>query len=288
MSPENHRLNSSITGLPKILRSFILCNGQPLGMIDVSSSQPYILSSIMNEWFFTGCSNGYNLKTIYPELYYKLINNLNINSDMYSDTSNNKSFNYYSNISNNINFSLSNINITNHSFMWCKKMTHDEIQSITRYKQSPFYNDFYTYVIKSYYERTIANPDIDFRILRDKLKHTMMFVLFENNYAHRNNNPYICMFQSVFPGVDKWILELHRIVGSDKFSYLLQRAESYLLLNVVCREFHQHYPIAPLFTIHDGILTFREYLPDLTGFVLTRLEDVTGISRWRQNNLPPD
>jgi len=116
----------------------------------------------------------------------------------------------------------------------------------------------------------------------------MMFVLFENNYAHRNNNPYICMFQSVFPGVDKWILELHRIVGSDKFSYLLQRAESYLLLNVVCREFHQHYPIAPLFTIHDGILTFREYLPDLTGFVLTRLEDVTGISRWRQNNLPPD
>ena len=94
------------------------------------------------------------------------------------------------------------------------------------------------------------------------------------------------MFQSVFPGVDKWIIELHSLVGSDKFSYLLQRAESYLLLNVVCREFHQHYPIAPLFTIHDGILTFREYLPDLTGFVLTRLEDVTGISGGAKTTYP--
>lgn len=186
---------------------------------------------------------------------------------------------YYSNISdNNINFSLSNNTMNNHSFMWCEKMTHNEIQSITRYIESPFNDDFYTYVIKSYYELKIENPAIDFKILRDKLKHTMMFVLFENNYAHRNNNPYIRMFQSVFPGVDKRIIELHGIVGSDKFAYLLQRAESYLMLDVVCREFHQNCPTAPLFTIHDGILTFREYLPDHTGFILTRLEDITGIS----------
>lgn len=47
----------------------------------------------MNEWFFNACSNGYNLKTIYPELYYKMTSNLNINNDMYSDISNNKYFN---------------------------------------------------------------------------------------------------------------------------------------------------------------------------------------------------
>jgi len=73
VSDKNHRLNSSVTNLPKLLRPFLLCNGEVMSCVDVSSSQPYILSSIMKSRFFNECEKGYNLSTIYPELYNELL-----------------------------------------------------------------------------------------------------------------------------------------------------------------------------------------------------------------------
>ena len=73
VSPDNYRLNSSITHLKKTLRPFLLCNGKPLGMIDISASQPYFLSSIMSNTFFTGNTGGFNLQSIYPEVFDVLV-----------------------------------------------------------------------------------------------------------------------------------------------------------------------------------------------------------------------
>jgi hypothetical protein len=279
VSSNNHRLNSSITGLPRILRPFLLCNDQPLGMIDISSSQPYILSSIMDDAFFNSNSTGYNLNTIYPELYRDLVsssinNNIVINSDIIS----NNLFEYSSIGTNNVEFSFSNNSLNTHSFMWCEKMTYNEMENIRMYKQSPFYNDFYNYVLQCYVRRTVTNTSIDFKTAREKLKHTMMYVLFDNNIRHRNNDPYVRMFKSVFPGVDKWINEIHRLIGTQKFAYLLQRTESYLLLNVICREYNLHYPEVPLFTIHDSILSNAENIRALNGFTAMRLKEITGIT----------
>jgi hypothetical protein len=90
VSLDNHRLNSSLTNLPKILRPYLRCNNEQLVMIDISSSQPYILSSVMNNKFFTANTNGYNLYTIYPELFNELLNNGYINIDKLKYSSNNK------------------------------------------------------------------------------------------------------------------------------------------------------------------------------------------------------
>jgi hypothetical protein len=105
----------------------------------------------------------------------------------------------------------------------------------------------------------------------------MMFVLFDNNRHHRTNNEQIQVFKTVYPGVEKWIGLLHDKIGTSRFSYLLQRAESYLLLHVICREFHLKYPTAPLITIHDGILTTQSFHQELNGFVLKRLSELTGV-----------
>jgi hypothetical protein len=67
------------------------------------------------------------------------------------------------------------------------------------------------------------------------------------------------------------------LIGKKRFSYLLQRAESYLLLNVICREFNEQYPAAPLLTIHDGLFTTKDYVRNLNGLVLRRLREITGI-----------
>jgi hypothetical protein len=67
------------------------------------------------------------------------------------------------------------------------------------------------------------------------------------------------------------------LIGKQKFSYLLQRAESYLLLNVICREFNEQNPTAPLLTIHDGVFTTSKYVQKLKGLILNRLNELTGV-----------
>jgi hypothetical protein len=137
--------------------------------------------------------------------------------------------------------------------------------------------DFYTHILDRYYTynntpvRTVNKDD------REKLKNTMMFVLFDDNQKHRNNNQQIQIFQTVFPGVEKWINQIHKLIGKQRFSYLLQRTESYLLLGVICKEFNTMYPNAPLLTIHDGVFTTEEYVKKLNLFVLKRLNELTGV-----------
>ena len=269
VSNTNHRLNSSITNLPRLLRPFLLFNGEALTCVDVTSSQPYLLSSIMQAKFYNESRVGYNLKTIYPELYRELIDNGSI------DTSN-TCIGYYSSNTGYTNSFISNLSNSS-SFMWCNFFTAPDIDSIANYTQAPFYLDFYTDLLNRYYRYNNVPKRVAQKEDREKLKGTMMFVLFDENKGHRNNNLQIQMFQSVYPGVEKWLNQIHTLIGKKRFSYLLQRAESYLLLNVICKEFIEQHPTAPLITIHDGIFTTIEYVRNLNGFVLRRLREITGI-----------
>lgn len=272
VSEKNHRLNSSITNLPKLLRPFLLCNNKPLQCVDISSSQPYILSSVIKSSFYNDKNSGYNLKTIYPELYYELVDNGSIDTGMsYSSKNGIQYYTSYTGCTNN-SYSINKSNSS--SFMWCDIFTTYELESIHRYTQSPFYLDFYSHVLDSHYSYTktpIMTSD------REKLKNTMMYILFDDNQNHRKKNNQIQIFQSVFPGMEKWINQIHKLIGKQRLSYLLQRSESYLLLGVICREFNSLYPDAPLFTIHDGVFTTEEYIKKLNGFILKRLNELTGI-----------
>jgi hypothetical protein len=276
VSKDNHRLNSNITGLRKVLRPFIKCNGKPMVEVDITSSQPYILSSMLNDKFFLETTDGYNLHTIYPELY----NEMNCSKSNYTDNT----FNYFSTKSGNTNYSFSSVS-GSCSFMWCKFYTHEEQKSIIRYQQSSFNTDFYKETIKMYYTKLKKHVPSDLSSIRDELKKSMMFVLFDDNMNHRYNNSNIRLFKSTYPGIDKWICEMHHRIGKERFAYLLQRTESYLLLNSVCRDFNKKFPMAPVFTIHDSILTYPEYSPDLTSLVLKRMEEITGVSVGVKNKL---
>jgi hypothetical protein len=310
VSPDNHRLNSSITNLKRTLRPFLLCNGKRLEMIDISSSQPYFLSSVMNIGFITGTGDGFNLKSIYPELFEELVSKgaiNNINTTYTGNTFTNSSFN--TSISSNspiynstdtfsgrnifnINYSSSSLAQSNSflnsgsscssinsmfpSFMWGQFFDKSDIESIIRYQQSPFDEDFYKSLIQTY--QTI-NGTVDdyYDEQREKLKDDMMLILFDDNWKHRNTIDNIKMFKQVFPGVDKWIETMHRLINKGRLSYLLQRTESHMVLNVVCREFHEIFPSQPIFTIHDAIYTYEEYLSDLTQLLLKRFYETTGV-----------
>jgi len=310
VSASNHRLNSSITNLKRMLRPFLLCDGKPFGMIDISASQPYFLSSVMGTSFLTDTGEGFNLRSIYPEVWEEMVSKgcicTNISTTYTGDTFNNNSISAHSASNGLINNCIDNSSSTNNfnndisasansnsfsassnsisssgstifpSFMWGQFLSGKEVESIMNYQRSPFDNDFYKHLFSTYQSMTGSIEDFCPE-QRQKLKDTMMFILFENNWKHRNNNENIRMFQIVFPGVDKWISQILKTIGKTKFSYLLQRAESYLVLNVGCREFNERFPTAPLFTIHDAICTFEEYLPDLQELILGRFYEITGI-----------
>lgn len=284
VSERNYRFASSITNLSKLLRPFLQCNGELLTCVDISSSQPYILSSVIQTRFYNETSTGFNLKTIYPELYNELVDLGHIDTSVsfssndfisYSTSHTGTTSNSYITNYTGLTTNTYSINNGTSSFMWCKKLTPYEIDSITNYIQSPFHLDFYTHVLSNYNPELEAEPN---RIeMRDKFKGTMMFILFEDNYNHRNNNEQIKIFQSVFPGVNNWIEKMHKLIGNDRFSYLLQRSESYLVLDVILREFNEQYPQAPLFTLHDGVLTTNRYSNELKELILKRLKEITGL-----------
>jgi hypothetical protein len=46
---------------------------------------------------------------------------------------------------------------------------------------------------------------------------------------------------------------------------------------VVSREFHNQYPSIPIFTIHDALYTYEEYIPELTRLILERFHEITGV-----------
>jgi hypothetical protein len=310
VSASNHRLNSSITSLKRTLRPFLLCDGKPLGMIDISASQPYFLSSVMGTSFVTDTGEGFNLRSIYPVVWEEMVSKgcicTKISTTYTGDTFNSNSTDAtascndllnncidYFGSTNNFNNDTSNSSITNSSsassnsfsssdttispsFMWGPFLSRKEAESIMSYYQSPFDNDFYKHLFSNYQSMTGSYEDFCPE-QRQMIKDNMMYILFEDNWKHRNNNENIRMFQIVFPGVDKWIAWILKTIGKSKFSLLLQRAESYLVLDVVCREFIQRSPSVPVFTIHDAFMTYEEYLLDLQKLLLGRFQEITGV-----------
>ncbi|MBZ1325617.1 hypothetical protein [Aquirufa aurantiipilula] len=315
VSGKNHRLNSVYTHLPKILRPFILCNGRPLVGLDVKSSAPYLLATVMNDEFIKATGDGYNLKTIYPEMYDRLYNrgmldefwntgnDIPVSSTGYTSsdyvvtgtgytsldnvvtstgTSSNNLINVNSsNTGNNnqiINYYINNnkgIDKEYSSFMWCLFFNTKELRSIKEYQELPFEDDYYAYVVKKYSDMDMTPEELQSQ--RESFKKSTMYILFDGDKKQRNNNPMVRYMNECFPGVNKWLEYSHETIGGKELSYILQRTESYFMLNKVSRRFNQEYPQAPLFTIHDGLYTFEEFVDPLKELIINEGKRLTGI-----------
>jgi len=278
VSPKNIRIHSILTNLNSKIRPFLLCDGRPLWMADVISSHPYTLSTILSDRFVIGKGCGYNLQTIYPGIIDELIENRVITclDTTYQDSG----FEYCSMITGTTSSFVSDssnrykkeTHSNSYPFKWSVLLDKNDKENIDEYCRAPFKSDFYKdFVLKS----QVVSDNIEER--RQEFKDDMMLIQFDDDKKHRNNIRSIILFNEVYPGVNKWINQMHDSIGNSKFSYLLQRAESYLLLNVVARLFHERFPSAPLFSIHDAILAHEEYLPDLKRLIQENFYSLTGI-----------
>jgi hypothetical protein len=223
-SYSNNRFNSSITSLNKTTRQFLLVNNKPLISIDIKSSQPYILASILDCNFY----------------------------------SNKSQYNYYS------------IGPVGGSILFPRFLKGKE-KGIKQYRNISFEDDFYSIVLKNELGREPTT------IERNRLKHKTMQFLFYNNPKAKEKAE-LSYLVNQFPQINDFICSCLDRIGEKRFAYLLQRAESFLVLDNVCVEFHNKYNSAPFFTIHDAVLTTEEHYEELYQIMNEQLRLMTGIN----------
>lgn len=223
-SYSNNRFNSSITALNKFVRPFLLVNNKPLVSIDIKSSQPYILASVIDINFYNK-GNKYN---------------------------------YYT------------IGTVGGSILFPRFLEGKE-KGIEQYQNISFQDDFYSIVLRNELGREPTT------IERNRLKHkTMQFLFFNNPDAKKKTE--LSYLVNQFPKINEFISSCLDKIGEKRFSYLLQRAESFLVLDTVCVEFNNRFKSAPFFTIHDAVLTTEEHFKELHKIMFEQLKLMTGIN----------
>jgi hypothetical protein len=235
VSKSNHRLISVITNLKKELRYYIRINGNRLVEVDMKSSQPYILGSILTDRFFSGdTSIDYSLNRIYPQLY-----------NLFDDIVYNPTSGVISEIEKSI---YNNKKGFPKYFMSGGLDNCPEVQS---YRNLPFKDGFYSHFNFSYLKGDFETQ---------KVKDDIMLVLNLKELEKRKHIELIQQFKIHFPNINSFLESVNSLnVFKAAVAKLLQRSESYLFLLVGCKAVNEQLPNVPFLTIHDSILIEEQY-----------------------------
>jgi hypothetical protein len=104
-----------------------------------------------------------------------------------------------------------------------------------------------------------------------------MYILFSDKRGFRQHDDQIKMFSKTFRGVNKWLELSHEVIGKREFALVMQRCESWLLIHNVCRQFLNQQTDIPLFTIHDGLFSYKEYTQDIANLIVTTCREFIGV-----------
>jgi len=235
-STTNYRFNSSITNLHRVFKNHLTYNEKQMVQVDIKSSQIYLLASILNYNFF---------KSNTDKSFSTLINKRNTNKEnviyymfsplMHAQFSKSKGRRFQASLS---------------SLLRERPIDHHEFQ---KFREAPFSEDFYSHLFELEFHRQ-PNPSE-----RDSVKSDIMYVLFEGNRNHRKRVQGVRLINKYYPFVNKTIEYLIDTVGGRDFAVLLQRLESHLVIDQVVPRFHKECPRAPIFTIHDSIITDEKH-----------------------------
>ena len=235
VSMNNHRLNSVITNLNRELRYYLKINGNRLVEVDMKSSQPYVLGSILTNDFFTESTRiDYRLSSIYPQLYSQL-NYISSNPTSGITSKIEKSI-----YNNKEGFPL--------HFMSGGMYSCPEIQS---YRNLPFKEGFYSHLNMTFFNRDFGTQ---------KVKDDIMLVLNLKELEKRKHIELIQQFKIHYPNINSFIESVNSLNAfKSAVAILLQRSESYLFLLVGCKAVNEQLPNVPFLTIHDSILIEEQY-----------------------------
>lgn len=247
---KDHRLHSVVSSTKKELRGLLTYDNQTLVSIDIKASQPYLLSILLNpkSWNPDGI-----ISQVFPEMVSK------VSLPKYKK--------------------LLDALLMFRTFP--KSLTGKGLQK-TGFLKFPWSTDFYQHLVDLAQVEGVA----DLFPNRSAVKHIMMLILF-NDAAYMEKDKSFLQFAKWFPkeaGLISLIKKISReekvIEEEEALNFLpiaLQRLESYLILEKVCKRITKLLPDAPLIPVHDCIMTTELYAQEVADITKDVLKKYTGL-----------
>jgi hypothetical protein len=271
----SYRFHSPLTSIKSDLRKCYRFDGKELFQIDIKGSQPYISQALLNPTFYT---------TTLPSIF----------------TSTSTSSNTYKNTSTTYMLVKKLLNADNQAFMafindvnsgvfyeqFLKQIKRSNRNKYNEIKKQALFqliqsenvnSNFRAKLVRLFPNKTAINNQ-----MRKIIKKVIYQVLFSDNLWINNGNPIPkfdaslkMLFKQIYPEVYQ---VFHSIKCGDKshLAVILQRIESYLIIDTCCKLIGSMKPDVPLFTIHDSIVTTKEHLELVKGIILEEFEKLIG------------
>lgn len=151
-----------------------------------------------------------------------------------------------------------------------KELPLDIKNYITQVVSGTFYEDF-AKLLEA--EKLLPDGIEDSRKYAKQIAFRTMF----SPNRHKQHVKEIQLFERVYPNVYKNFAFIKQ--GKDKYNTLaclLQNIEAQLILQIICLEISKQYPDAPIFTIHDSIVTTVDYHKKVKEIMYNILKEKVG------------
>lgn len=260
LSNKNLRFYSIFTNIKKELRWFLKHKGNKFLELDIVASHSYVLATILTSDFFLSKKNEYSIYNIYKDLV--------LRNESYIDAKKK-----YNNI----------INYTEAQEAAARRMYHHmsdrfyENEDILLYRKIDFEADFYQFIADVHHKIHPEKKSLN----RNSIKSLVRLWMNHTDPHKRKWVKSLELFKNIFPSINLLIEEIgfyNKIRSA--FSYLLQRSESHLVLDIVAKKLVEEYPSNKIFSIHDSFLfedngvdikivveKIKQYLKDYTGII---------------------
>lgn len=241
------RLHTNLTNLKKQLRNFLTYKGEQLVSIDIKNSQPYLSIALFNKEFWTPIKDGkvgaLKLEKIGKEIYKEI----------------RKEKERYNEI---ITLLDSPKSQSGKGFQGSKYSNLVVSGQMYEFLQERWLNLFGDYKYQS----------------RQEVKKVVLKALYHNP-LHKGSKNYhdVRDFESLFPEVAR-LLDTIKLGEYQRPSHILQRVESYLVLDVICGKVASLNENVPLFTIHDSIVTTISYKDKVRDVMKSVLSETMGVA----------
>lgn len=234
----SQRLHTNLTNLPKPMKQFVTYDGKQLVGVDVKNAQPYFSTVILRQEF-------------YYEGEFTLDRILKQTSDKEEVREAVKAMKQQGSIS---------------AITLLDSLGDTERQNIKWYIELVSSGQVYEVYMLKYKE--MWGKDLSRAVAKERF----IKQLFSSEKHYEKDR---LVFSSLFPAVHR----VFNALASGHYrglSVLLQRIESYLMLEKVCKQISREKPDLPIFTIHDNVITIVGYEEYIASVIKSVLRDYVG------------
>jgi hypothetical protein len=242
-----NRLYSKLTTSPTILRNFISFNGETLMSVDLKNSQPYLLILALTPRFWRNVKDDINLDQLYPNLIEDPKLRLQVEDIIH--------------------------NLQRHTIVFPNFMDKSDYQldDVALYSKLVVNGKLYKFILELIKSNKFKNNDLCNIENESQAKSAFIEMMYSNPKIHFSKSSELFrVFKKRFPTVAK-VMNLLKAQHHKEFPIVLQKIEAIIVLDQITRSYSIESPRAPMFTIHDSIVSTKDHIEALTNLSIFEL-----------------